>query len=1013
MSEEMLYDDVAMENVRSLLASADSQLKLASSNYSSSKLNGSALLADAEGVINEIAPYLRSYGSATDNIYTGSTSGVNFQTTQAQTTANTQNISTENSVANLTLEEIDNYEKELQDSLDLCDEIIRVCQEEEDLLNTFLENYEGGYYGSDTSVTVLTPEEYEEHLISVMEQSVLKYNEDGTLTEEYIAELEKIKKYVQEYRTDFEAAFEEFAGVSYSEFSERLNGIKEMLASAYSGKYALNQKMKEIPFLRIAKTDEYQNFASQNNDLSSLKATVSDWYYLEDDTIKSYLTEEQQIMLLYLIENERKATLGLDGYDESLPLYYDYIEALEDSINSKKGQREAEEILNTLKDKNGKINFTVFNSLIMAEEGFKDGISGFGDGIVNCLRTEAMISDTQYKQMYLLTELEKLANKADATVLNFSYQHASTIGNMAIPMLLSFSGVGSLISSGLMGASAGGNAKNQALVDGYSTRQAVLYGIFSGLSETVVGWTLGKIPGLSKASGFTLKNIFEEGLEEFSQEWFDAGLRAILFNEDIDGGELMADSLKSFAMGALVAAELNGAAAISIRIKAKIYDIPFSDVKKMCKNNPDLSPVDALMQIVETCAAEADTTSTIAADIRGKISSIIEEKGLGRMDQHVLDRLFNLDTDSFFINERAKSIAIDYMTKNKSAILNSLQSAGAPLEIFDRMYRRFSNPDTTVVEYRDVSNFCNFFRAFRSELEVWDEFYSNVKVADLSKDESAIKIRKGMYEYFSKKGLSESDVNTIFKSPDDSTGGVCDYGAISEVIAQQLSEEQFEEHFGFKKFAELDGKKIYNPTLMADMFFEINKEGNAREPSIVRAENGGWKLIDGITENGEFKAGKLRKTGLATRGQAYHVDEVNQYLATKGLKTIEVEKQASQQFLPSYISGVPETGVNTSVETLKPIVEKSLKEGLSIKFGIQGGNLINIETGEIKNFDGKRHAVNMVGIDDNGFRVSTYNGEWIYPFADVKNGDILNEKGDFWFNGANVNYSVIKIEELS
>lgn len=270
-----------------------------------------------------------------------------------------------------------------------------------------------------------------------------------------------------------------------------------------------------------------------------------------------------------------------------------------------------------------------------------------------------------------------------------------------------------------------------------------------------------------------------------------------------------------------------------------------------------------------------------------------------------------------------------------------------------------------------------------------------------------------MYEYFSKKGLSESDVNTFFKNPDSSTGGICSYGADLEGIAQQLSEEQFKNHFGFEKFVELDGKKIYNPTLLADFFFETNKEGNVRNANYVKTENGGWKIIDGIVENGIFKAGKLYNNSLGTSILTYSVYQVNEYLKTKGLKVTEVAKQANTASMyDKVLSGVPETGVDTSVETLRPIVENALSEGQSVYFSIFEGHLINIETGEVKTFQGDGHAINIIGVDDNGFRASTYNKEWIYPFEDVRIGDILTRDGRILFNGSSVGYSAIKVEEL-
>lgn len=81
MNAEMLYDDVAMENTHSFLISANNKLKQAKNNYDSSKLTGDKLVTDAETFMKGIEPYLASYNSATENIYTGASNsnGLNIQ----------------------------------------------------------------------------------------------------------------------------------------------------------------------------------------------------------------------------------------------------------------------------------------------------------------------------------------------------------------------------------------------------------------------------------------------------------------------------------------------------------------------------------------------------------------------------------------------------------------------------------------------------------------------------------------------------------------------------------------------------------------------------------------------------------------------------------------------------------------------------------------------------------------------------------------------------------------------
>ena len=67
----------------------------------------------------------------------------------------------------------------------------------------------------------------------------------------------------------------------------------------------------------------------------------------------------------------------------------------------------------------------------------------------------------------------------------------------------------------------------------------------------MLGYYLGKIPGISKISGLTLGNLLSEGTEEYLQEWVESGLQAVILGEDIDWNEVPKNAEKSFVMGIL------------------------------------------------------------------------------------------------------------------------------------------------------------------------------------------------------------------------------------------------------------------------------------------------------------------------------------------------------------------------------------------------------------------------------------------------------------------------------
>ena len=106
---------------------------------------------------------------------------------------------------------------------------------------------------------------------------------------------------------------------------------------------------------------------------------------------------------------------------------------------------------------------------------------------------------------------------------------------------------GSVAGSTLMGLSAGGNSKNQALVQGNDLSSSIMYGVFSGVSETTLGLLLGNIPGLNVSSSLSVKGLFKEGLEEMLQEYVDAGLRATILDEKVGIPRSATSSLRKTA----------------------------------------------------------------------------------------------------------------------------------------------------------------------------------------------------------------------------------------------------------------------------------------------------------------------------------------------------------------------------------------------------------------------------------------------------------------------------------
>ncbi len=424
-----------------------------------------------------------------------------------------------------------------------------------------------------------TPEEYEKKLIREID-SLSCLDENGNyspaLYEKKVLEIQE--EVAKNYTPLFEEAFEKTMNMSYLEYQSTLEEINNDILCLKSSKYALQQQAKEYPYLAIASTEDFLAFQEEEKKHPTV---VSQESLRIDDTTGKYIGNFNAIALANSVQmgqaNSYSAKEILDNirYDlltEDDKMMYSYlyekrgaseankyIQAIDDRLNKVAAKKEAEQFLKTVMDENGKIDVNALNILQTSKKGVLDGIENFGEGILSVFNTEGKITTNQYAQMYILEALQ------NSLVLEETYKFSNSMGNMLPAMATSAllttilsPASASLAGSSLMGASAGGNAKNQALVQGHSLAESYLYGSCIGLSETTLGYFLGKIPGLSKTSGLTLKNLLLEGTEEFSQEWVEAGTRAVLLKEDIDWSKIPNESLESFVMGVLMAGALNG-----------------------------------------------------------------------------------------------------------------------------------------------------------------------------------------------------------------------------------------------------------------------------------------------------------------------------------------------------------------------------------------------------------------------------------------------------------------------
>ena len=158
--------------------------------------------------------------------------------------------------------------------------------------------------------------------------------------------------------------------------------------------------------------------------------------------------------------------------------------------------------------------------------GLVDGVAQFGNGVKNIFNDEITYSSRDYMTGYLMEYIKSSYDFYE--IMSGAYEISTSIGNMLPSIAASTIFQCPTFGTILMGASAGGNAKQEGLRMGMSLSEAWSYGILNGLSETLLERLLGGIPGLSKVweeggHGIKqyLKGMLSEGLEEGVQEILD------------------------------------------------------------------------------------------------------------------------------------------------------------------------------------------------------------------------------------------------------------------------------------------------------------------------------------------------------------------------------------------------------------------------------------------------------------------------------------------------------------
>ena len=389
--------------------------------------------------------------------------------------------------------------------------------------------------------------------------------------------------------------------------NENITQLEGNIALLNTAINSLKQQKEALPYQKMMTTEEYQNYESKSEIATGVSKYATNYDIRTNIDYERYCEDNGNISPLELLKglkeqnptiplpqsmtgveniSELKQLLELEEVNPEMVKLYNYIydtegkdaankylDIIKPQLNQMQGQKQAQEYLNSLeKDENGNYNQAdVLNHLKTTGKGLGDGVENFVQGFANLFNSTGELSVNDYETIYIMQALEE-----NGGLLSNNYELSQSIGNvapsiiismLATPMVGTVAGIsaagtiGSTIGTVSIGLSSGGNAYAGALSQGYSTPQAIMYGVLTGSTEAITQKLLGGLPGLNDVAITGVKTYLQasarEGFQEGVQSVMDSYFRSILFGEEIDLDQLIDEVGTSAVYGAITAGIFN------------------------------------------------------------------------------------------------------------------------------------------------------------------------------------------------------------------------------------------------------------------------------------------------------------------------------------------------------------------------------------------------------------------------------------------------------------------------
>ncbi len=488
----------------------------------------------------------------------------------------------------------------------------------------------------------------------------------------------------------------------YNALVEKYGSLAELDSLIQNKKQYLHHAeyiQEGIALASVAENDDFAEFSSyvSTKDDGFWSRLTSDYGLGYSDLTYEYINNQNGLRdeIKHSHTNFNRGHGGSDSESIYEEKGYDFMEEDEIAIYNyhyaKEGKDAAERYLDSIQETlNAKKAGAVFeplkdNTALELLFGVEAGLDQFASGMKNLFNTKDDYIPSSATQMASAMVREDLADNSIPVWYNFkdkkwedkvlghsvgqvAYDTITTSANMAPSILTSLAiemvapGVGSWVGSGMMGASAAGNAYQQALNEGFSKEQARGYSFLVGASEVVMEKVLGGISALGgNALGkYFVKNIgaadtalkmiakslggsvISEFTEEYLQEVLNPVFRNMALGTDEEVKLFSADALYSGILGALTAGIMEGPGIIYSETKTyrtgkqlQTADISPELLAELGKMFPAGTSAHQLAALVDENSSAYtigrlfhEIGATLSAQNKADITASLEQKGM-------------------------------------------------------------------------------------------------------------------------------------------------------------------------------------------------------------------------------------------------------------------------------------------------------------------------------------------------------------------------------------------------